>query len=141
MKKEIQPCIELQSLLPAHYCWREWRWPRILPRRKSTKAFLSVKPNRCIPLVLTLDSISCFSNARWEVKSHSFPLRWQATGEVVTAAPYTATAITETTQVLADGNRIVNKNSAFVARDGQGRTRREETMAKIGPLSVDSPKM
>jgi len=63
------------------------------------------------------------------------------TGEVVTAAPYTATAITETTQVLADGNRIVNKNSAFVARDGQGRTRREETMAKIGPLSVDSPKM
>src|SRR5215510_1714752 len=30
-------------------------------------------------------------------------------GEVVTAAPYTATAITESTQVLSDGNRIVNK--------------------------------
>src|SRR5437016_12118204 len=30
------------------------------------------------------------------------------TGEVVTAAPYTANAITETIQVLADGNRIVN---------------------------------
>jgi hypothetical protein len=63
------------------------------------------------------------------------------TGEVVTAAPYTATAVTETTQVLADGNRIVNKNSAFVARDGQGRTRREETLGRIGPLSVDSPKL
>src|SRR5207302_5790898 len=63
------------------------------------------------------------------------------TGEVVTAAPYTATAITETTQVLADGNKIVNKNSAFVARDGQGRTRREETLPRIGPLSVDSPKL
>src|SRR6266704_2865948 len=62
-------------------------------------------------------------------------------GEVVTAAPYTATAVTETTQVLADGNRIVNKNSAFVARDGQGRTRREETLGRIGPLSVDSPKL
>jgi hypothetical protein len=61
------------------------------------------------------------------------------TGEVVTAAPYTATAVTETTQVLADGNRIVNKNSAFVARDSQGRTRREETLPRIGPLSVDSP--
>jgi hypothetical protein len=63
------------------------------------------------------------------------------TGEVVTAAPYTATVITETTQVLADGNRIVNKNSAFVARDGQGRLRREETLPRIGPLSVDSPKL
>lgn len=62
-------------------------------------------------------------------------------GEVVTAAPYTATAVTETTQVLADGNRIVNKKSAFVARDSQGRTRREETLARIGPLSVDSPKL
>ena len=62
-------------------------------------------------------------------------------GEVVTAAPYTATVVTETTQVLADGNRIVNKNSALVARDGQGRTRREETLARIGPLSVDSPKL
>lgn len=62
-------------------------------------------------------------------------------GEVITAAPYTATAITETTQALADGNRIANKNSAFLARDGQGRTRREETLARIGPFSVDSPKL
>src|SRR5215467_12933662 len=41
-------------------------------------------------------------------------------GEVVTAAPYTATATTETTQVLADGNKIVNTSSSFVARDSQG---------------------
>src|SRR5882724_2483553 len=62
-------------------------------------------------------------------------------GEVVTASPYTATAVTETIQMLADGNRIVNKNSAFVPRDSQGRTRREETLPKIGPLSVDGPKL
>jgi hypothetical protein len=62
-------------------------------------------------------------------------------GDVVTAAPYTATAVTESTQVLADGNRIVNKNSSFVARDSQGRTRRETTLNRIGPLQVDSPKM
>src|ERR1700759_1638222 len=30
-------------------------------------------------------------------------------GKTVTGAPYSATAVTETTQVLADGNRIVNK--------------------------------
>jgi hypothetical protein len=62
-------------------------------------------------------------------------------GEVVTAAPYTATAITESTQVLGDGNRIVNKTSAFVARDSQGRTRRETSLSRIGPLQVDSPKL
>ena len=62
-------------------------------------------------------------------------------GEVVTAAPYTATAITESTQILGDGNRIVNKTSSFVARDSQGRTRRETSFSRIGPLQVDSPKL
>jgi hypothetical protein len=59
---------------------------------------------------------------------------------VVTAAPYTATATTESTQVLADGNRIVNKTSSFVARDSQGRTRRETDLHRIGTMQVDSPK-
>src|SRR5690242_17029582 len=62
-------------------------------------------------------------------------------GEFVKGAPYTATAITETTQVLADGNRIVNKSSAFLARDSEGRTRREETMSHAGPLPLDAAKM
>src|SRR5215472_373520 len=61
-------------------------------------------------------------------------------GEVVTASPYTATATTENTQVLADGNRIVNKTSSFVARDSQGRTRRETDLHRIGTMQVDSPK-
>ncbi len=59
----------------------------------------------------------------------------------VIGAPYTATAITETTQVLADGNRIVNKSTALLARDNQGRTRREETMGALGPLPVKAPRM
>ncbi len=59
-------------------------------------------------------------------------------GAVVKGAPYSAEAITETTQTLADGNRIVQKNSALVYRDGQGRTRREQTLGAIGPLSVQS---
>jgi hypothetical protein len=62
-------------------------------------------------------------------------------GDVVTGAPYTATAITETAQTLSDGNRIVNKTSASVARDSQGRTRRETTFNRLGPLQVESPKM
>jgi hypothetical protein len=69
-----------------------------------------------------------------------FSAEMAGAGEVVTAAPYTATATTETTQVLADGNRIVNKTSSFVARDSQGRTRRETDLHRIGTLPIDSPK-
>lgn len=70
-----------------------------------------------------------------------FAAEMAGAGEVVTAAPYSATANTESTQVLGDGNRIVNKTSAFVARDSQGRTRREADLHRIGPLQVDSPKI
>lgn len=61
-------------------------------------------------------------------------------GKVVKDAPYTATATTETTQVLSDGNRIVNKTTAFLARDSDGRTRREESMTKIGNLQAETAK-
>jgi hypothetical protein len=76
-----------------------------------------------------------------EGKIEFFSAEMAGAGEVVTAAPYTATATTESTQVLADGNRIVNKTSSFVARDGQGRTRRETDLHRIGTMQVDSPKM
>lgn len=62
-------------------------------------------------------------------------------GEFVKGAPYIATATTETTQVLADGNRIVNKSSGLLARDSEGRTRREEIMSNAGPLPLDRAKM
>ena len=64
-----------------------------------------------------------------------------AFGKPVTGAPYSATASTETTQALADGNRIVNKTESLLARDSQGRTRRQETMSNIGPLATNAPKM
>jgi hypothetical protein len=62
-------------------------------------------------------------------------------GKVITGAPYTATASTEITQVLGDGNRIVNKTTASLARDNQGRTRREETVGMVGPWQVNGPKL
>jgi len=75
-----------------------------------------------------------------EGKIEFFSAEMAGAGEVVTSAPYTATATTESTQVLADGNRIVNKTSSFVARDSQGRTRRETDLHRIGTMQVDSPK-
>jgi hypothetical protein len=70
-----------------------------------------------------------------------FFMEMSGSDELVTGAPYTATAITETTQTLGDGNRIVHKNTASLARDGQGRTRREETFSNVGALSVEGPKV
>ena len=57
-------------------------------------------------------------------------------GKLVKGAPYSAQAITERTQVLSDGNRIVNKSAASVYRDSEGRTRREQTLKVIGPFAT-----
>ena len=54
----------------------------------------------------------------------------------VKGAPYAAEAVTETTQTLADGNRITRKSSANVYRDSAGRTRREETISALGPWAA-----
>lgn len=54
-------------------------------------------------------------------------------GKTVTNAPFSATISTETTQVLADGNRIERSTSGTLARDSQGRTRRDMTLPAIGP--------
>jgi len=53
-------------------------------------------------------------------------------GKPVKGAPYSAQAVTETTQTLGDGNRIVNKVTSSLYRDGEGRTRREQTLKLIG---------
>jgi hypothetical protein len=53
----------------------------------------------------------------------------------VRSAPFSADAVTEFVQVLADGNRIERRFSSAIARDSQGRTRREQEVALLGPLA------
>ncbi len=61
--------------------------------------------------------------------------------EVVTGAPYSAQAITEITQTLADGNRIVRRVTASVYRDSAGRVRRDQVLAAVGSwMPEDQPK-
>lgn len=57
-------------------------------------------------------------------------------GKVVKGAPYSAQAVTETTQTLSDGNRIINKSTATVYRDSEARTRREQTLRVMGPFAT-----
>jgi hypothetical protein len=65
----------------------------------------------------------------------------------VTGAPYSADTMTQRVQVLADGNRIEQTTSGSVARDSQGRVRRDEALpglvSKTGDAShivmIDDP--
>src|SRR5687767_9922082 len=54
--------------------------------------------------------------------------------EPKTDAPYTADIVTDVVQTLADGNRIEHHSSSSVARDSQGRVRREQQLAALGPI-------
>jgi hypothetical protein len=62
-------------------------------------------------------------------------------GKPVLNVPYSAEAVTEVIQILADGNRIEQRISAIVARDSRGRTRREQHGIALGALVAhgDSP--
>jgi hypothetical protein len=57
--------------------------------------------------------------------------------KVVKGAPYSADAVTEMTQALADGNKISRTTRGSVARDGEGRTRREQMLGALGPLMAE----
>jgi hypothetical protein len=59
-------------------------------------------------------------------------------GDVVKDKPYTADSVTETAQILADGNRITHRNEARFYRDSQGRTRREQTVSALGVWQTGS---
>ncbi len=80
-----------------------------------------------------------FAGSSFEILDAS-PLESEKT---VKDAPFTADAVTEFVQTLSDGNRIERNFRASIARDSRGRTRREEQIALLGPLSAqgDPPTM
>lgn len=57
-------------------------------------------------------------------------------GKVVTGAPFSAVAVSETTQTFADGNHISRKTQTNLFRDSQGRFRKDVTFPAIGPLAA-----
>jgi hypothetical protein len=57
---------------------------------------------------------------------------------MVTGSPYTAKAVTTMTQTLADGNKIKHTSEVELARDSEGRTRREQSLGQIGPWDTNA---
>lgn len=59
---------------------------------------------------------------------------------IVKGAPYSAEIVNESVQQLADGNRIVQRSTGRVYRDGEGRIRREDDRASgIPTISITDP--
>lgn len=58
-------------------------------------------------------------------------------GKVVKGAPFSATATSQTTQVLQDGSVIHRTFQVSMYRDSQGRSRQEATFNGFGPLTSD----
>jgi hypothetical protein len=56
--------------------------------------------------------------------------------KVVTGAPFSASFATESTETLSDGNQIKHTSTGTIARDSQGRTRRDMTLPAFGPMAV-----
>jgi hypothetical protein len=57
-------------------------------------------------------------------------------GQVVKGAPFSASVSTETTHTLQDGTVIHRSSQGSIARDSQGRSRREMTFSGFGPLAA-----
>jgi hypothetical protein len=57
-------------------------------------------------------------------------------GEPVKGVPYSAEAVTETTKIRADGNRVTAQSSSRIYRDSEGRERREEALNPVTGLSA-----
>src|SRR5262249_6098451 len=63
-------------------------------------------------------------------------------GAPVKNAPFSADAVTETTQVLTDGNHILQRTTQKLYRDTDGRERREESVLAVGTLTQqDTPRL
>ncbi|MFN0110014.1 MAG: energy transducer TonB [Blastocatellia bacterium] len=59
--------------------------------------------------------------------------------KLVKGAPFIADVETETVKTLADGNRIVHKNSGLIARDSEGRSRHAKTINAVGSFIGNQP--
>ena len=69
-------------------------------------------------------------------------VRVSVESKVTKDAPYSAEAVTESVQSLADGNRIMTRNTTRIYRDSDGRVRREQMNAagtEVVSINISDP--
>src|ERR1041385_5387757 len=88
-------------------------------------------PERRMPAIILLGCGLCFGQEQQiATRGATFAIK------TVKGMPFSAKVITESTQPLLDGNRIARTSSASIARDSEGRTRREQVLPLSGNASV-----
>ena len=55
--------------------------------------------------------------------------------KVVKGVPFSAQVAIESNQTLANGTRLTRKTTGLIYRDGEGRTRRDQTIEIVGPFA------
>jgi hypothetical protein len=75
-----------------------------------------------------------------EAKAIGFVTGQIISDRTVKGQPYSAQAVNETVQVLADGNRIAHSSTSAIYRDSEGRERREESIGGLGNLHNEPAK-
>ena len=96
---------------------------------------LSISTLALIAPVGAQDQTAMEQRAALEAKLQVERARVSVESRVTKGAPYSAEAVTETLQVLGDGNRISRKSVTRIARDSEGRTRRE-TVSPAGEVTT-----
>ncbi len=63
--------------------------------------------------------------------------------KTVKGAPFSAQAISENVQTLSNGIKLTQKSTGLIYRDGEGRMRREQELAGVGPFPSlgETPRM
>ena len=93
---------------------------------KTNKLVLAVWMAACLPATAST-APAPVALARARAVALASPLMIHE-GKIVKNAPYSAQAVSEKVQSLADGNQITVRNTTMVYRDSAGRTRREMAM-------------
>jgi hypothetical protein len=91
---------------------------------------------RLSPIPLTIAFACAVASAQPAGEASVVAPGFVVEGRVVKGVPYSAKAVTSTRRELSTGSEISTSFTALVARDSEGRTRREQTLLAIGGLSV-----
>jgi hypothetical protein len=95
--------------------------------------------------ILAVGLLALAAGAQAQPRTGGGPADWRFVGAqagrpgpVVKGAPFSADVTTESTVVLADGNHIRQTSSLRLYRDGEGRTRREQSLNSVGGLASNA---
>ena len=95
--------------------------------------------------ILVVGLLSLAAIAQAQPPGRGGPSDWQLkgaevgrAGPVVKNAPFSAEVTTETSLVLQDGNHIRQTSTLRFYRDGEGRTRREQSLNSVGGLATNT---